>query len=101
MAVAGSDVAFNATIVLDDDSVAAAYDNTSVNVLIATESAHDVLTVPVTALVALAEGGYAVEVVDSSGATHLVAVKPGIYSDTRVQVSSDELRAGDTVVVPS
>jgi peptidoglycan hydrolase-like protein with peptidoglycan-binding domain len=97
----GSNVAFNATIVLDDESTAAAYDNTSVNVLIATESAHDVLSVPVTALVALAEGGYAVEVVEPSGGTHLVAVKPGIYSDTRVQVSSDELREGDTVVVPS
>jgi peptidoglycan hydrolase-like protein with peptidoglycan-binding domain len=97
----GSDVAFNATIVLDNEADAAAYDNTSVNVLIATQSAQDVLQVPVTALVALAEGGYAVEVVEPSGTTHLVAVKPGIYSDTNVQVSSDELREGDTVVVPS
>jgi multidrug efflux pump subunit AcrA (membrane-fusion protein) len=86
--------------VLDDDS-AAAYDSASVNVLLTTQSAQNVLTVPVQALVALAEGGYAVEVVDASGATHLVAVTPGLYSDTRVQVSSDQLHEGDDVVVPS
>ena len=38
------------------------------------EARENVLAVPVQALVALLEGGYAVEVVDAAGATHLVAV---------------------------
>ncbi len=55
---------------------------------------------PVTALLALAGGGYAVEV--SDGATsHLVGVEPGLYADGYVEVTSDELREGQKVVVPA
>jgi hypothetical protein len=51
-------------------------------------------------LVALAGGGYAVEVVN--GATrHLVAVQPGLFSDTLVQVTAAGLAAGMQVEVPS
>ncbi len=68
------------------------------------ESATDAFVVPVSALVALAEGGYALEVVDGSGpdaATHLIAVEPGIYSDGFVSVTGADVVEGLTVVVPS
>ena len=62
----------------------------------------NVLAVPVTALLALAGGGYAVEVVADDGTHHLEAVTPGLFDDAagRVQVSGSELAAGQRVVVP-
>lgn len=55
----------------------------------------NVLTVPVTALVALAEGGYGVQRADGA----FVPVTPGIYVDGRVQVKGD-IQAGVEVRVP-
>ena len=65
-----------------------------------TSRADDVLAVPVGALLALAEGGYAVEVVAADGTTSLVGVKLGLASDETdlVEVRGD-LHEGDTVVV--
>jgi hypothetical protein len=58
------------------------------------------MAVPVTALLALAEGGYAVEVEQSDGTTRLVAVDPGMYADGLVEISSEGVRPGDRVVAP-
>jgi len=57
--------------------------------------------VPAEALLALAEGGYAVEVPDSStlSGTRLEKVKIGEFADGWVQVTGD-VKAGDQVVVP-
>ena len=49
---------------------------------------ENVLTVPVAALLALAEGGYGVEVVDGD-ASRLVAVETGLFADGRVEVTGD------------
>ena len=62
-------------------------------------SADDVLAVPVEALLALAGGGYALEVSDGAEATHLVRVELGVFADDLVAVSGD-IEAGDQVVVP-
>jgi peptidoglycan hydrolase-like protein with peptidoglycan-binding domain len=59
----------------------------------------DVLTVPVPALVALAEGGYGVEVVDGDGRRY-VAVETGLFAGGRVEVTGAGLRDGQLVVVP-
>jgi membrane fusion protein, multidrug efflux system len=59
----------------------------------------DVLAVPVNALLALLEGGYAVERVTDDGLTELVAVEPGLFADGWVEISGD-LAEGDEVVVP-
>lgn len=59
----------------------------------------DVLTVPVDALLALAEGGYGVEVV-TDGRSRIVAVDVGLFADGRVEVSGDGLRDGAAVGVP-
>ena len=77
-------------------------DQAPVQVSIVTDSVHNVLVVPVDALLALAGGGYAVEVVDASGAHHLVGVTLGLFDDAEglVEVQGDGLRAGQRVVVP-
>jgi hypothetical protein len=75
-------------------------DEAPVDVLIVSDSASNVLAVPVTALLALSEGGYAVEVVDEGGSTHLVGVETGLFADGLIEVTSSGLSAGDLVVVP-
>ena len=71
---------------------------TPVEVMVAVVSAENVLAVPVEAVLALAEGGYAVEVRDDTG-THLVGVELGMFVDGYVEISGDV--AEDTeVVVP-
>ncbi len=67
----------------------------------------DAFVVPTSALVALAEGGYALEVVTSPATaaapaqTTLVAVEPTLYTDGFVVVTGDQVTAGAEVVVPS
>jgi hypothetical protein len=77
-------------------------DQAPVNVEITTESVESVLAVPVDALLALAGGGYAVEV--AAGRVHrLVAVTVGLFDDAEglVQVSGRGLSTGQRVVVPA
>jgi peptidoglycan hydrolase-like protein with peptidoglycan-binding domain len=61
--------------------------------------AENVLTVPVGALLAVADGGYVVERVTADGTDH-VAVEPGRFAGGRVEVTGD-LTEGEDVVVPS
>jgi peptidoglycan hydrolase-like protein with peptidoglycan-binding domain len=89
-------------ISLDDPAKAGGLDQAPVQVDITTKGVDNALSVPVTALVGKSGGGFAVEVVRDGGRRELVAVKLGLF-DTgggRVQVEGD-LRAGDSVVVPS
>ena len=94
------EVTFEVIVALDDVTVAAGLDQAPVDVEVVTESRPGVLAVPVTALLALSEGGYAVEVDAGDGTTRLVAVDPGLYADNLVEVASSDLQAGDLVVVP-
>ena len=95
----GGNATFGVKIVLDDPSVAVGLDEAPVDVEIISDSVSNVMAVPVSALVALAEGGYAVEVQTATG-PQLVAVDPGFYADGLVEVESDSLNVGDMVVVP-
>lgn len=76
-------------------------DGTTVDIELDVVSAADVTAVPAEALLALAEGGYAVEVPDSSTltGTRLVPVKIGEFADGWVQVTGD-IKPDDQVVVP-
>jgi hypothetical protein len=76
-------------------------DQTPVQVEITDQTVRNVLAVDVTALLARAGGGYAVEIVDDDGTHHLVPVTPGLFDDAEglVQVSGPGLRAGQHVVV--
>jgi len=91
------------TVVLDDPAASGTIDQAPVDVQITTISREDVLAVPVNALLALLEGGYAVEVASADGTTHLVGVETGIFQDGWVEIepTSGALAEGELVVVPS
>jgi peptidoglycan hydrolase-like protein with peptidoglycan-binding domain len=77
-------------------------DQAPVNVSITTERVQDALAVPIDALLALAGGGYALEVAE--GRVHrLEAVSLGLFDDADglVQVSGQRLSADQRVVVPA
>jgi peptidoglycan hydrolase-like protein with peptidoglycan-binding domain len=78
----------------------AGLDQAAVTVGFTATQAKDVLTVPVAALLALAEGGYGVQVVDGA-TTRIVGVKTGLFADGRVEVTGDGLAEGTTVGMPS
>jgi hypothetical protein len=88
------------TVSVADAKAYAGYDQASVDVAFTASERKDVLTVPVAALLALAEGGYGVELVEGS-TSRVVAVETGLFADGRVEVSGDGLAEGATVGVPS
>jgi hypothetical protein len=85
-----------------DPAATGRLDQAPVNVSITTGSVSNVLVVPVNALLALASGGYAVEVAGAGGVHHLVGVELGLFDDADglVQVNGGGLAAGTRVVVP-
>ena len=92
------------TVRLVHPAAAGYLDQAPVSVNVVAAQARDVLAVPVSALVALAGGGYAVEVTRGSGShatRQLVPVRTGLFSDTLVQVSGAAITAGLEVEVPS
>jgi peptidoglycan hydrolase-like protein with peptidoglycan-binding domain len=79
--------------------VKSAWDQAPVQVAMQSSKRDNVLIAPVTALLALQEGGYAVEVVNGSS-SKLVAVKTGLFAGGNVEVSGSGINAGTTVKVP-
>lgn len=92
---------FPVEVALDESalSAVAGLDEAPVEVAYVSDSAVGVTAVPVAALVALREGGYAVELLATDGTTRLVAVEPGFFADGLVEVTGD-VAPGDQVVVP-
>ena len=112
------------TITLDDPTSGGDLDQASVTITVVRSSRENVLTVPINALLALREGGYAVEIVDDGGSptaapssslspgspagsaspvarTHLVRVVPGLFDHGNVEITATGIQPGDLVVVPS
>lgn len=89
------------TITVADQSKLGSFDEAPVDVRLTKDQVTGVLAVPVGALLALAEGGYAVQVVEADASTRLVAVETGLFAGTLVEVRSADLRPGTKVVVPS
>ena len=87
-------------IELADTAVVGDLDGAEVVIDVVRQTRPDVLTVPVDALLALREGGYAIEMVAEDGSTYLTAVDIGLFDDAGVEVSGS-FNAGDTVVVPA
>ncbi len=90
---------FEMIVTINDPAATLGLDEAPVDVDIISDSATNVLALPVTALLALAEGGYAVEVVDE-GSPRLVRVETGLFADGLVEVTGSGLSAGDVVIVP-
>ena len=70
-----------------------------VQVSLTTQSVHNVLAVPISALLALAGGGYGMEVVEASGTHHLIGVTTGVFTGSQVQISGPGIGPGTKVVV--
>jgi HlyD family secretion protein/Putative peptidoglycan binding domain len=90
------------TIALDDPTAADSVDSGTVEVTVERSRVDDATAVPVTALLALSEGGYALQVVDDTQphAHRLVHVEVGAIADEWVEVTGDGIQAGVEVVVP-
>ena len=88
-----------ANVEFDDPAVAEGIGLRAVKVVFATSEVKDALVVPVTALVATTDGGYAVDVLRKGGKVERVPVEVGLIADTKVQVTGGDLAVGDAVVV--
>lgn len=93
-------VLVSATVRLTNPGAVGSFDQAPVVVNVTDQSVRGVLAVPINALVALAEGGYGVWLLDH-GNRRLVAVHTGLFSSTLVQVSGTGIDAGMTVEVPA
>jgi peptidoglycan hydrolase-like protein with peptidoglycan-binding domain len=101
---AGAPTATVQVLVRPSDAAATGrWDQAPVEVAITTASVAHALVVPVDALLALAGGGYAVEVAGPSGRRRLAAVTLGLFDDADglVQLTDSQLEPGQQVVVPS
>ncbi|MFG3341624.1 peptidoglycan-binding protein [Glycomyces sp. NPDC048151] len=88
------------TVTADDPAVFDGLDQAAVDVGFAGDTAEDVLTVPVEALLGLNGGGYGLEIA-SGDTTEIIAVDTGLFADGSVEVTGEGLEAGMAVVVPS
>jgi Putative peptidoglycan binding domain len=86
-------------VALDDPGAGGSLDQAPVTVRVVTSAAEDVLAVPVDALLAVADGSYVVERLETDGTTSQVPVETGAFADGWVEVTGD-LAEGDDVVVP-
>jgi hypothetical protein len=87
------------TVTPADPAATGSADGEAVQVSLAVQSVRHVLAVPVAALLALAGGGYGLEVVGPSGQHHLIGVRTGVYAGGEVQVLGTGVHPGTKVVV--
>lgn len=85
-------------IAFDDPNNAPKLDQAPVKVRVTTNAARNVLSVPVSALLARSGGDYVIERLTAEGTTEQVPVQLGAFADNFVQISGD-IKAGDEVVV--
>lgn len=88
------------TVTVADQSALGTLDQAPVTVTLVSASVQNVLTVPVAALVALADGGTGVQVVIGSTSRY-VTVQLGMFANGRVQISGDGIVEGTLVGVSS
>jgi peptidoglycan hydrolase-like protein with peptidoglycan-binding domain len=88
------------TVAIADQQKLGTLDAAPVSVTLVSQTKANVLTVPIGALLALAEGGYGVQVVDGQK-TYYVAVQTGLFANGRVEVSGTGLAEGMIVGLPA
>jgi peptidoglycan hydrolase-like protein with peptidoglycan-binding domain len=97
---ATSSTAVEATVSITDQGKLGSLEFAPVTVHLVVARRENVLTVPVAALLALAEGGYGVQVVEGTG-SHVVTVHVGLFAGGRVEITGPGIDAGVVVGVPS
>lgn len=90
---------YRVTIAPQDAKAFDGLDHMTVDVGFTAGRKDNVLAVPVQALLALAEGGYGVQVVDGA-TTRIVAVTLGMFAAGKVEVSGDGIAEGTLVGMP-
>jgi hypothetical protein len=88
------------SVAMEGDLSLPEWTGATVTVSITKKLVENILSVPVISLLALLDGGYAVEVLESGSITRLVPVETGIYADGWVEVTGQGLEAGIEVVMP-
>jgi hypothetical protein len=96
----GNPATIEVVVNVADQGALGTLDQAPVGVTLVSAKVENVLTVPVAALVALAEGGYGVQVVEGS-TTRYVPVKTGMFANGRVEISGAGIQAGTVVGVPT
>jgi hypothetical protein len=96
---AASDPTVPVTLTVNDQQKLGRYQSAPVDVDFKAETRENVLAVPVEALVALREGGYAVERVTAAGSEYL-AVHTGLFAGGMVEISGAGITEGLKVGVP-
>jgi hypothetical protein len=96
----GGEPSVEVLVTIADQAALKNLDAAPVQLALVVARRENVLTVPVGALVALAEGGYGVQIVDG-GSTRYVAVEVGMFAGGRVEVSGADIAEGMTVGIPA
>jgi len=91
----GPEPVLEATLSLADQAAAAGFDS-PLRVMFTARERKGVLVVPVGALVALAEGGFGLQIVEG-GATRYIAVTTGLFANGKVEVEGAGVAEGMTV----
>jgi multidrug resistance efflux pump len=86
-------------ITIADQPALGALEVAAVDVEFVTDGREDVLSVPIAALLARPEGGFALELI-ADGRSTLVPVTTGLFAAGRVEVSGDGIAEGMRVGVP-
>ncbi|HEU4541910.1 MAG TPA: hypothetical protein VFR23_12350, partial [Jiangellaceae bacterium] len=95
----GSDDTVTEVEVTLDGEVDELFLGSPVDIVVDVDQRENVLVVPVNALLALAEGGYGLEVVAADGSTSIVSVKSGLFADGKVEVEGAGIGEGTVVGV--
>jgi len=95
---AASDASIEVTVTIADQDALGSLDAAPVDVDFVSQERKGVLAVPVAALLARAEGGFGVQIVDGD-TTRIVAVTTGMFAAGRVEVSGVGLAEGVLVGV--
>ncbi len=88
------------TIAVRSQKALGSFDKAPVNVHLISDRHPDVLAVPIGALLAQGDGGYAVQVVTGT-TTRTVAVETGVFTEGKVEISGQGLAEGMKVGVPA
>lgn len=92
----GQEPMIEVVVALDDQAAVQGIDDGPAKVRFVVQKRDNVLTVPVGALLALAEGGYGLQIIDGD-ASSIVAVTTGLFADGKVEVDGTGVREGLTV----